>query len=207
MNEVSKKTNDNSTGAADFLSTDKGRTKSNAIEVPSISLPKGANETLLEKFILTEIQGKYTAIHAYDKMMWMVRSGFLTLVFAGWGFVVKAAVESSLTIQLIKPYIFILSAFSLILAYGAFLIDRNYARRKFRVITAVNDLVRMVLSHDLSKDVNCNNLIDLLNISGDADNQNYETPEFKNEIGISHLIYLIPSVLVCIISLISIIKY
>ncbi|MBL0007106.1 MAG: hypothetical protein IPP25_07940 [Saprospiraceae bacterium] len=104
------------------------------------------NETFLEKFVSTEIGGKNTAIHAYDKMMWMVRSGYLTLVFAGWGFVIKAALENSLDIQFIKPYILLLSSFSIVLAFGAFLIDRNYARRKFRVITAVNEIIQLVLT-------------------------------------------------------------
>src|SRR5690606_40828204 len=59
MNEVSKKTSNNSRGASDFLSTDKGKTKSNAIEVPSISLPKGggAIKGIDEKFSVNSVNG------------------------------------------------------------------------------------------------------------------------------------------------------
>ncbi len=59
MNEVSKKTSNNSHGVSDFLSTDKGKTKSNAIEVPSISLPKGggAIKGIDEKFSVNSING------------------------------------------------------------------------------------------------------------------------------------------------------
>ena len=167
------------------------------------------NKILIEKFISAEIEGKNAAIHAYDKMMWMVRSGYLTLVFAGWGFVIKAALENSLDIQFIKPYILLLSSFSIVLAFGAFLIDRNYARRKFRVITAVNELIQLVLTHDINKaDLNVQTKLTLLlSISGDADNTTYQTPAFRNEMFVSNLIYLIPSILISIISLGYTIKY
>ena len=49
--------------------------------------------SLLEKLVLEEIGGKNRAIHAYDRMMWTVRTGFLTLFFAGWGILLKALVE------------------------------------------------------------------------------------------------------------------
>jgi hypothetical protein len=40
---------------------------------------------LISKIIVDEIGGKNQAIHAYDKMIWTVRTGFLTLFFARWG--------------------------------------------------------------------------------------------------------------------------
>lgn len=49
--------------------------------------------SLLEKLVLDEISGKNKAIHAYDRMMWTVRTGFLTLFFSGWGILLKAMVE------------------------------------------------------------------------------------------------------------------
>ncbi len=49
-------------------------------------------DTLLTKLLLGEVAGKNGAIHAYDKMVWTVRSGFLTLFFGGWGLLRKSLV-------------------------------------------------------------------------------------------------------------------
>ncbi len=40
-------------------------------------------EELFTKIVLGEISGKNPAIHDYDKMVWSVRTGLLTLYFAG----------------------------------------------------------------------------------------------------------------------------
>lgn len=50
---------------------------------------------LIERLFLEEIGGKNRAIHAYDRMLWTVRTGFLTLFFAGWAILLKALVENS----------------------------------------------------------------------------------------------------------------
>ena len=47
------------------------------------------DKAFLTKTIGDEISGKYQAIHKYDKIMWTLRSGFLTLVFGGGGLVIK----------------------------------------------------------------------------------------------------------------------
>ena len=39
------------------------------------------NEAFITKIILDEITGKNQAIHAYDRMIWTVRTEFLTLFF------------------------------------------------------------------------------------------------------------------------------
>jgi hypothetical protein len=43
-------------------------------------------DDLLGSLVLDEIEGKNKAIHAYDGMVWKIRSGFLTLLFAGWAY-------------------------------------------------------------------------------------------------------------------------
>ena len=39
--------------------------------------------SLHKEIILGEIAGKNSAIHAYDKILWMIRSGYLTLFYGG----------------------------------------------------------------------------------------------------------------------------
>ena len=41
--------------------------------------------TIIQKMVLDEISGKNNAIQSYDVTLWKIRSGFLTLLFAGWG--------------------------------------------------------------------------------------------------------------------------
>ncbi len=43
----------------------------------------------LERMVQAEIGGKYLAVHAYDRMLWTIRSGFATLFFAGWGLLLR----------------------------------------------------------------------------------------------------------------------
>ncbi|TAK64590.1 MAG: hypothetical protein EPO24_03190 [Bacteroidetes bacterium] len=90
----------------------------------------------IQNIVMGEIAGKNAAIHAYDKMMWTVRSGYLILVFDGLGFIVKFAIENGVEMPALKPYVLLFSAFTIIHSRGAYEIDRNYARRKFRVIYA-----------------------------------------------------------------------
>ena len=154
--------------------------------------------SFLEKVITDETAGKNTAIHAYDKMMWTVRSGYLTLVFGGWGFIIKSAIEKGVSLEVIKPYILLLSGFTLALTVGAFLIDRNYSRRKFRVIQAVNELVHLRMSEDISNldTEKKKKLTLLLQISGDAANDKYKMKAFTNEMQVAITIYLLPVFLI-----------
>ncbi len=158
-------------------------------------------DSFLEKTIAAEIGGKNAAIHAYDKMMWTVRSGYLTLVFGGWGFVLKSAIEKGAELQAIKPYILLLSAFTIALSIGAYLIDRNYSRRKFRVIHAVNELVQVMMTTNFEKaDGIKARLTPLLQISGDASNTNYRFKAFYNEMKVGKIIYLLTSGLIMMVA-------
>ena len=40
--------------------------------------------------IVGEMTGKNAAIHAYDRMIWTVRTGFLTLLFGAWGLLISS---------------------------------------------------------------------------------------------------------------------
>ena len=112
-----------------------------------------------------------------------------------------------MTIETLMPYIFLLSTFTIALAIGAFLTDRNYARIKFRVIVAVNSLMEYMLKQDLNnlEDQANDKLVNLLKISGDADNNSYNIRAFKNEIYVIRVIYSVPPVLAVISSLVCLI--
>lgn len=165
----------------------------------------GDNDTSFrQKMIINEIAGKKAAIHAYDKIVWTVRSGFLTLVFAGWALVIKAAIESDAEINEVAPYFFMLCAFSIVLAVGGYLIDRNYVRRKFRVIRAVNDMMHAMTQADFDdKQVDFG---DLLGISGDADNKKYRIGAYRIEMVVTSTIYSVPGVLIAALLVYYIIK-
>ena len=156
------------------------------------------NEDFLIKLVNSEIAGKNNAIHAYDKMIWTVRTGFLTLVFVAWSFVIKAGIEQKLDPAENPIYIYILSAFSLILAIGGYKIDLNYARRKFRVIRALNEIIEVLCNPETSylEKTDRKKLTRLLQVSGDAANKDYRQKSFENEIIISKIIYAGPAVLI-----------
>ena len=95
-------------------------------------------ETNLSKLAFAEVAGKNQAIHAYDQMIWTVRSGFVTLFFAGWGLLFKELLSVERISWLHGGVFGALGAVSAVLAYAAHSIERNYVRRKFRVIGSLN---------------------------------------------------------------------
>jgi hypothetical protein len=156
------------------------------------------NEDFLINIVNSEIAGKNNAIHAYDKMIWTVRTGFLTLVFVAWSFVIKAGIEQRLDPAENPAFVYILSAFSLVLAIGGYKIDLNYARRKFRVIRALNEIMEIICSPETNQLQNTDRkkLTRLLQVSGDAANKDYRQKSFENEIIISKIIYAGPALLI-----------
>ena len=164
-------------------------------EVKYISQYAGSK---LFELIQTELAGKYAGIHAYDKYIWTIRSGFLTLLFGAWSLFVKQLLESSgLLISVLKSSIVILTILTITLALGAFFIDRNYCRRKFRIIYAVNELMRMFVKvkFDLHQEASFLQLSELLQISGDASNDNYKCVAYNNELNVGMIIYCLPAII------------
>lgn len=159
---------------------------------------KNTGNEFLKTLVTNEIGGKKLAIHAYDKMMWMVRSGFLTLVFAGWSILIKSVIDAKSDLYSITPYIYILSAFSLALAIAGYRIDINYAKRKFRVIASVNRLMPLVVKFNFEniQTEEEDELVSLLKISGDAYNDIYKGKSFNNELNVSRLIFFVPAGLI-----------
>ena len=82
--------------------------------------------SFISKIIIDEIGGKNQAIHAYDKMIWTVRTGFLTLFFAGWGILLKSFVDNSSDKQLSQDGILIVMLLiSITLSCGGYIINAD----------------------------------------------------------------------------------
>lgn len=156
------------------------------------------DDKFIKDLISAEIAGKNNAIHAYDKMIWTVRTGYLTLVFAAWSLVIKAGIDQEIDPGENKEYLYILSAFSLVLAIGGYNIDLNYAKRKFRIIKALNELMEILCKPDLGQmdPVDRKKLTRLMQVSGDAANQDYRQRSFNYELSILRIIYVAPLALI-----------
>ena len=152
-----------------------------------------AAATSLHELAMTEVTGKNAAIASYDQMIWTVRSGFLTLFFGGWGLLLKALLE---VVPLQPQHYAIVGALLLIstaLAFAGASIDRNYVRRKFRVIASLNQLLHELAGGAASLSHGAGTiLIDQLRVSGDTDDESYKIPGYANECRVGRIIYAVP---------------
>jgi positive regulator of sigma E activity len=161
-----------------------------------------SEETLIQRIVLDEITGKNQAIHAYDRMIWTIRTGFLTLFFAGWGILLKSLVDSSSHIKNLGLIMFAMLMVSIAISIAGFILDRNYTRRKFRVILALDTLLSIILQKG---NVILNNPLELeeiINVSGDKDNNNYiKVSGYEDALKAAKIIYCTPlaATLVCVV--------
>jgi len=153
-----------------------------------------ASNDLIEKIVLGEIEGKNRAIHAYDGVVWKIRSGFLTLLLSGWAILLKGIVESSskdsVEYRILAWGLFL---FSLGFAYGAWSVDRCYMRRKFRVILALDrltDEIRACGGDNLKISP------ELLKIAGDSGDMHYDCTGYREAVKVELSVYLIPLVII-----------
>ncbi len=160
-------------------------------------------EELITKIVLGEITGKNLAIHAYDKMVWTVRTGFLTLYFAGWGILFKSIVDNSSGTQVnLHRVLIAMLLVSVALSVGGLIIDQNYVRRKFRVIYALDSLLSTLLKIDVKIVNGHDEITNYIQVSGDKDDTNYlkvsgYSPAWKA----GFAVYLVP-VIIAFISVI-----
>lgn len=151
------------------------------------------DETFSKQTVLNEISGKNVAIHAYDKIIWQVRTGFLSLTFGGWTFIIKGAIENGKTILQTSDFFYIMIAISIVLGISGFLIDRNYIRRKFRVINSLSILQELLINNEIDfeniKDTDRLKIIPHIKIVGDSGNKNYKGVGYKQELTVSYLIF------------------
>ena len=156
---------------------------------------------LLEKLILGEIEGKNRAIHAYDGMVWKIRTGFLTLLFGGWAILLKGIVESATKKPSdYQPLAWGLFLFSLGFALGAWYVDRTYVRRKFRVIAALGRLTDAIRAcgGDYLKIPP-----ELLKVAGDNVEMSFDSASYRDAAKAELSVYLVPLlILVAVIYLV-----
>lgn len=148
------------------------------------------NNELFEKVLLGEIEGKNRAIHSYDGIIWRVRVGFLTLLFGGWAILLKGIVETSATEPTqYSKLVLGLVVFSIGFALGAWIVDRNYVQRKFRVILALGALIDDIRSHsDNYEKISPG----LLKVAGDNGDMPFDSKGYRQAIAVGLVVYLIP---------------
>ncbi len=157
-------------------------------------------EELITKIVLGEITGKNQAIHAYDKMIWTVRTGFLTLFFAGWGILFKSFVDGSSGTQVnLHSVLIAMYLVSAALSVGGLIIDQNYVKRKFRVIFALDSLLSTLLKNGTKLGNSHDEINNYIQVSGDKDDTNYlKVSGYRPARKTGLLIYLVPVIIAAI---------
>lgn len=157
-------------------------------------------EDLIFKMIMDEISGKIQAVHAYDKMVWTIRSGFLTLFFAGWGIIVKSIVDNSSDIQrILHPVLIAMILVSISFSIGGFVIDQSYVKRKFRVIHALDNIMLLMMQKNIQILSDTSDICNYIQVSGDKDDRLYlEVSGYRPERRAELVIYAIPIIMVTV---------
>jgi len=150
-----------------------------------------------QQVLLDEIAGKNAAVHAYDRILWTIRSGFVTVLFVGWGFILRSLAESAQ--PRVRPGVatamLIASAG---LAVTAFIVDIHYARRKFRVIADLNELLAYTVRYatsllpDRPEVPAPESLLQVLCVSGESDDDRFRGAGYTRAARISAVVYGVP---------------
>lgn len=147
--------------------------------------------SIAEKLVFVEIGGKNAAIHAYDKIIWQVRLGFLTLVFGGWTLIIESSIEIGKQFQEVKEYFIFMSVLSIITAIGAFAIDKKYVKNKFRVVLSLTKLQEKML--EIRNDKMVDNLLtdiqDYIGVVGDSGDAQFKGKGYNSEMTVVFWIY------------------
>lgn len=162
-------------------------------------------ESLLEKTIMFEIDGKNQAVHEYDKMLWNLRIGYLTLFFAACGLLIKSIIDNKCIYQ-ISDIVYLLAILAIGISAGAFTVDSSYTRRKYKVIRVMNLLYKVITEKVRDGVPNADDFKDLLMISGTTRIQSEGNDDLEclkdtgywREIGVSILIYFLPLIILLI---------
>lgn len=147
--------------------------------------------SLHKDIILGEIAGKNAAVHAYDKILWMIRTGYLTLFYGAWAIVLKGIIDDGGDYIQYKETMIFMFSITFSLAIGACVVDNNYVRRKFRVIFALNKLLKY--SFDIKDEESINEEImtklhEYLKVSGEK-NDSYKSDGYKQAVLAERLIF------------------
>jgi hypothetical protein len=164
-------------------------------------------DEVIQKIVMDEIAGKNLAIHSYDKMIWMIRSGFLTLFGAGWGIFFKSIADNIMSnfllfrenLVLLRPVFIALLLISFALGIGGFTIDQCYVRRKFRVIHALDQILQAMVEKKDPGSRCPEEIMGYLRVSGDKDDQTYAlVTGYRVERMNGLIIYFIPLIVVSV---------
>lgn len=139
---------------------------------------------------LAELSGKNKAIHAYDGIIWKVRTGYLTLLFAGWAILLKSMIESKThSPQEFESFVAAMFFFSAGLAIGGWFVDRTYIRRKHRVILALDRLSDAIedCAGDFQKIPP-----QLLKVAGDNPDMPYESKGYREAHRDANCVFFVP---------------
>jgi len=152
------------------------------------------NEILTEKIIMKEIDGKIQAIHEYDKMLWALRTGFLTLFFAGWGLMLKSLLGVT-PVEKMNLILLMMTLLSMIICIGGISIDLNYVKRKYRVIYALDLLYGHILGEEKFDESLIAKIREFISISGCKANKHYLwVLGYTKERDVALLIFLMPMI-------------
>lgn len=149
----------------------------------------------LDRLVMDEIGGKNRAVHAYDSIIWKIRTGFLTLLFAAWGIVLSSLIQSAQPVDVSNLILmFALWLVSFGLSMAGFAIDRNYVQRKFRVIRDLNGLLEAVLNLEPNDyAASLERVKPYLRVSGDSGDECYsEVGGYAGAVAIAWNVYCVP---------------
>lgn len=160
------------------------------------------DRSLRQQLVIDEMAGKNAAIHAYDHIIWVVRSGYLTLFFAGWALILKALIEAAPG-DSVNTYIPMMVIMSAGLSIGGLVIDLNYILRKFRVIASLNRLMELAFKYGDSLDSLGNDEDDFmkaLRVAGDSGKSSFGIPEgYQRAVVAAFIVYFTPFICLSII--------
>jgi hypothetical protein len=154
--------------------------------------------SLRQKIVMDEIAGKNNAIQSYDKTLWTIRSGFLTLLFAAWGAVLSVVANNP---YLLETVLVGMVCISFGLTFAGFLIDLNYVKRKFRCIHALAVLLDEAFRNIDTLDRMRKRKV-WLRVSGD-DVHLPPAKGYKNEVLVSCIIYPVPFISILVGAIIT----
>lgn len=155
--------------------------------------------TVLEQITLGEISGKNAAIHAYDKIIWTIRSGYLTLLFVGWSILLKSFVENKIDGAKLLILVVCMFLVSLGITIGGYVIDLNYLRRKFRVIYALNNLIAELKDSDGDVETVTDRY---LMVSGDDGGAEYDSKGYRQASLTGRILFFFPLIFLALVSVV-----
>lgn len=174
-----------------------------------------SENSIFFNLVKTELTGKKAAIHAYDTIIWKIRSGYLTIFFASWGVLIGSLVGDSSSDDYVFSLVIPIWILNLVVSIAAQTIDKNYNQRKCRVIADVDllyetlidigsrvSLVGQLVSTETEELViPTERLRSFLRISGDSGDSSFEGPGYRQALRVGRQIFLLPplAVLFCLL--------